>query len=262
MIYRMIILFLLVACGETHYSPYHAEVARLDHNQTNLSKVLSMPQSQHLTKTTRFSFAVISDTHDYYDGLEKQIRYINKNAKRYDFVIVSGDMTNVGLASEFKATKDRLDKLKIPYLTTSGNHDLLIDGKKIYQRLFGKDTYSFKYLNTKFVLYNNNNWESASHIPDMNWLEHELQNNESENLIVISHVAPNDPDRFSKTEIKQTIELLNRYQVNYYINGHNHNPGEDKLGETTHLTAGASSKDVLLELNIFGRNISHAFINL
>lgn len=251
----------MAACGELNYSPYEVEVDNSNLNQKNLRLILNQSKRQP-TKTDIFKFVVISDTHDYYDGLEKQVRYINNHYKEYDFVIITGDMSNVGLVEEFEETMKRLKKLRIPYLTTSGNHDLLINGKKIYKRVFGEDTYAFEYKNTKFVLYNNNNWESSNNIPDIGWLERELIKNKSNNLILFSHVAPNDKDRYSKSEIEYLKGIINQYNVNYYINGHNHNPGASKFGNATQLTAGASSKEVLLEVKVTNFGVNHAFIDL
>lgn len=254
------LLILFFSCGEFQFSPYWVEIENTNLNEKNLDRILK--PTKELRVLDEYKFAVISDTHDYYDGLEEQIKYLNSRKTEFDFLIITGDMTNVGLVSEYEETKKRLKKLKIPFLTTSGNHDLLIDGEKIYSKVFGKDTYSFEYKNTKFILYNNNNWESSSKVPDINWLEHELFSNSQEYLIVLSHVAPNDQDRFKIEEINTLKELLNRSRVNLYINGHNHNPGESKFGDTNHLTVGASSKDVLLKVTINSKGISHEFIKL
>jgi predicted phosphodiesterase len=217
---------------------------------------------QRLGKSVTFNIAVISDNHDYYDGLEKQISYINRNSMKYDFVIVTGDLSNVGLVSEFMESKRRLDKLNIPYLTTSGNHDLLINGEKIFYKIFGNDTYAFEYQNTKFILFNNNNWESSKRVPDMNFLEHELITNAQNHVILFSHVAPDDPDRFTNSQISNLKELVNRYGVSYYVNGHNHNYGDGTFGNAKQVTAGSSSKSVLLEIQINSIGVSHAFISL
>jgi predicted phosphodiesterase len=260
MIYRLIILLILTACGEFNYSPYQIDVDNSNLNKKNLQLIYSSDAYEQ--KSLSFKIAIISDTHDYYDGLEKQVSYINKYSQQFDFVLVTGDMSNVGLVSEFEETKKRLKKLKIPFLTTSGNHDLLIDGRSIYQKIFGEDTYAFEYKDTKFILYNNNKWESSSNITANNCVEHERASNTQSNLILRSHNGPNDTDRFTSKDISLIEQLVNRYSVDYYINGHNHNPGESTFGNAIHLTAGASSKSVLLELTINQDGVSHDFISL
>ena len=260
MIFRLSILLLFAACGELSFSPYEVQVTKSVVNEKNLQKIFN--SSKYSQKSDSFSIAIISDTHDYYDGLEKQVNYINNNSQSFDFVIVTGDLSNVGLVEEFEQTKKRLDKLNLPYITTSGNHDLLINGRQIYKAMFGNDTYSFEYKNTKFILYNNNNWESPSNVPDFNWVEHELASNSKSNLILLSHVAPNDTDRFTGSQISHIQELVDRYSVHYYINGHNHNPGTGNFGNATHLTVGASSKSTVLELTLSGSGVSHVFKSL
>ena len=265
MIYRLIVLilsyFLFNSCGEFRYSPYELVIDNTNYNAKNLNLILQKSVRES-AKTDIFKIVVLSDTHDYYDGLEKQISYINKHRTEYDFVIITGDMSNVGLVEEFEATKKRLKKLTLPFITTVGNHDLLIDGRKIYKRVFGEDTYAFEYKNTKFILYNNNNWESPNNIPNIPWLEDQLIKNTSPNLIVLSHVAPNDKDRYSNDEIEYLKSIINFYNVNYYINGHNHNPGASTFGNAVQLTAGASSKEVILEVKVTNFGVEHAFINL
>ncbi len=259
---RLIILLFLAACGELKYSPYELKVDNQNLNGKNLEEIFKMGELSAQTKTINYKIAILSDTHDYYDGLEKQINYINKHKKEYDFVLLTGDLSNVGLVSEYEETKRRLNKLKVPYLTTIGNHDLLIDGSTVFKRVFGKHTFSFQYKNTKFILFNNNNWESSTNVPDLGWVENELVQNSNPHLILLSHVAPNDRDRFTNAQIKSWEELVNRYGVDYYINGHNHNPGENVFGNSVHITAGSSSKNVVFELNISDKGITHAFINL
>ena len=78
----------------------------------------------------------------------------------------------------------------------------------------------------------------------------------------MSHVAPNDKDRFSDAQIQNLKNLINEYDVDYYINGHNHNPASGKFGDAKHITVGASSKRSILELKISNFVIEHAFINL
>jgi len=252
---------MLTACGEMTYSPYTVNVGNYNINQVNLSRIL-LGADRFEAKSISYKIAVISDTHDYYDGLKKQVAYINAHQEEYEFVVVTGDMSNVGLVEEMELTKSILDKLAIPYITTVGNHDLLINGKTVYKRVFGKDTYAFEYKNTKFILFNNNNWESSPNIPDLSWVESELISNNNPFLIMLSHVAPNDSARFSAAQIQQWKSAVNRYGVDYYIHGHDHNPSEGSFGDAKKITVGASVKGVLFELKVENTGVSHEFINL
>lgn len=256
-----ILILIIVSCGRLTNSPYEVHVDRLNLNQKNLSVILE--SSREIKGPEDYTIAVISDTHDYYDGLDKQVSFINSRYEDIDFVIVTGDMSNVGLVSEFQETKKRLDRLRIPYITTSGNHDLLIDGESVYSRLFGNDTYAFDYKGTKFILFNNNNWESSKGVPDTTWVEKQLQETEESQLkLLFSHVAPNDEDRFNTDQIFKWENLMMDYGVEYYVNGHNHNPGTSVFGGAIHVTAGSSSKEVILLMHISPNGASHEFIGL
>lgn len=257
------LLILLSSCGDLNFSPYVFDPENSKVNELNLDKLLfsSGPNAKSLSNND-FSFVVLSDTHDYYDGLEAQISYINSNPSKYDFVVITGDLSNIGLQSEFEETKKRLDRLKIPYLTTIGNHDLLIDGELIYEYMFGNHTYAFDYKNTKLILFNNNNWESSNSVPDTNWVKNQLSTNPQKNTVLLSHVAPNDSARFTKSQIQDWKDLVNRHAVDYYINGHDHNPGDGTFGNSIQVTAGSSSKNVLLEMSIKDGEITHGFIHL
>lgn len=259
--FGLIILLILSSCGEFTYSPYALDLPDLGKNVDALNKIKAKSGRKVLGVNYEYKIAVISDTHDYYDGLEKQVSYINSKAN-FDFVIVTGDITNVGMQNEYDQAVKRLDRLNVPYLVVVGNHDLLIDGDIVFKKYFGQTNMSFVYKETKFILFNNNNWESVSNTPDSSWIEKELTQTSQKNILLFSHVAPDDPDRFSKTEISDFKDLLDRYGVSYYINGHDHNYGDSMFGNAVQVTAGSSSKKVLLEVNISNEGINHAFINL
>ena len=71
-------LLFLASCGELNYSPYEVEVDNLYLNSVNLEKIYSIeresePASSENTTFNNYSIAVLSDTHTYYDGLERQV---------------------------------------------------------------------------------------------------------------------------------------------------------------------------------------------
>lgn len=256
---QILLLLLILSCGKFNFSPYYSDVSNENTNGKNLAKILALTGAGSVGAS--YNVAFISDPHDYYDGLEKQVKYINKNKSAFDFVVVCGDLSNVGLASEFEKTKEILDKLTIPYITTSGNHDLLINGPKIYKKLFGEDDYVFVYKDTKFILFNNNNWESAG-APNTNWVKQEVENNMSGHLVLVSHVPPTDSLRFTTSVITQYENLVIDNNVDYYLNGHVHTPKAKVFGGVPNITIGASSKEVMLNLKITAGGLSHEFIYL
>jgi len=75
-----------------------------------------------------FSFAWISDNHlgSYAyaeDDLRQAIEDIN-SIDSLEFVILTGDLTEFGVTSEFALLKQMLDSLNKPYYMVDGNHDV------------------------------------------------------------------------------------------------------------------------------------------
>lgn len=254
----IIIIFLVTACGEFVYSPYVVKTKKLNLNQKNLDRLNGFQRET----SAPYKVAVISDTHDYYDDLEDQVNFINQN--NFKMTLVSGDMTNIGLVSEYEATIKRLNRLKAPYFVTSGNHDLLIDGAKIFKDYFGSDNYSFTIGSTSYILMNNNNWESKVIAPNLSWFEIELIKHSGKRIVVVAHCPYDDSARFSPNEIKTFENLLIKYDVQYFLNGHNHNPLDDFTRDNSFksITVGSSSKRVVFELQVSEHEMTHRFHKL
>lgn len=252
------IFLFLNSCGEFISSPYISKTKNRNLNGHNLNQITS--RSGNFTNT--FKIAVLSDTHDYYSELAKQVDYINKHSDEIAFVLHTGDATNLGMLVEWEMFKGFIDKLKVPFMMVIGNHDMLTRGVDIYSQMFGDDlNFSFAFKQTRFIFINNNNWESHGTAPDLDYLESELSSASETNKIILGHVQPDDSARYSKTQISQMENLVNTYNVNYFINGHNHNYGSGPFGNATRVTVGSPVKDKILILSISDGGVSHSHIN-
>jgi predicted phosphodiesterase len=213
--------------------------------------------------TNDFQVAIISDSHNYYKYLRKQINLINKNKNKIAFVIHTGDATNLGLKVEWDFFYNEIKRLDIPIVMAIGNHDMLSNGKEIYQKLFGKDLdFTFSFKQTKFILFNNNNWESSGLVPNLNFIDKQLSNSIATHDLLFGHIQFDDPDRFTNSEIENMKRLVNLYDVNYVISGHNHNAGAGVFGVATRLTVGASVKGELLLLFISDEDIDYQYVSI
>lgn len=250
------ILFFLTACGKFTYSPYVVDTAHTKLNQKNARKVEALSS----TLNYPFKVALISDTHNYYSELSRIIKKIN--SRGISFVIHAGDFTNLGMQSEFETSKKFLDKLKMPLLSTIGNHDLLTNGAYVYRRMFGNPTYSVVIKDIKIIFFNNNNWESISKVPDYDWVKNELETSTSTLNILVAHVGPDDSDRFSEEEIQKWETLVQTHGVNLYVGGHDHNPGVRTFGGAPYITIGASNKKSYYEVTFDGMGVSYQKIDL
>ena len=254
--FLLCICLLCVECGDFTLSPYISDAPNYKHNSHDLKKIQDIEASTN----SSFKIAVFSDTHDYYDELKDNIKYINSHKDEYAFVIVTGDITNIGLLSEFETFKDLMDELDIPYILTIGNHDLLTNGGEIFSQMFGKTTFYFDFKQTRFILYNNNNWESSYPVPDDDWLENALSTSGQTHNIMFSHVSVLDDARFTEEQMNSFQSMTDSYNVKYQVNGHDHNPDESSFGNSQKVTVGAASKKVFLELSISDGGVSHDFV--
>src|SRR5258705_12128047 len=75
-----------------------------------------------------FRFAFLSDTHigsrngSSEEDLRRSVRDINA-MENIAFVIITGDITELGTNEELKLAKQLFDSLRVPYYIIPGNHD-------------------------------------------------------------------------------------------------------------------------------------------
>jgi outer membrane protein assembly factor BamB len=101
-------------------------------------------------------FAWLSDTHVGSDrgaaDLQASVADINKQ-KGLAFVLVTGDITEMGLYANFRAAKDILDGLRVPYHIIPGNHDTKWSdsGGSDLTRLWGAERFVFESGGFRFI---------------------------------------------------------------------------------------------------------------
>lgn len=188
-----------------------------------------------------FSIGVLSDSHQDYDDLQKAVSEIN--VANPHFVVHTGDFTNQGYNFEFDFFVDRMQKLKMPYVVTTGNHDALTNGQEIYQRIFGPFNMVFRPYGYKFVVFNNNTLDfHSSGGVDFAWLRTAVQ---MDNLptVVMMHVTPESNDYFNADQQTELMSIFNLPQVKLVLHGHDHVFYTRNLGsKVIHMTA--RTKDV------------------
>lgn len=243
-----LILFLTVSC-EFRLSPYTTDVPKLELNVENLKRI----KAQENENPGNFRIAFLSDTHNHYKDLKKAVDYINRNGP-YDFVVINGDTSIIGLSDEFLASKKYFEDINAPFLVSVGNHDLLSNGNRIYDKLYGPRNFSFTYKGVNFVFFDSNNWESDIKAPDIDYVQGTLKGTAN---ILIAHVPLNDHDRFTDDEINDWATLTNHYNIPYMFAGHNHNPNEEMLWNSLLITIGSPPKRTLWELQGAGGVVSH-----
>lgn len=227
------------------YSVYNADVkeAYKETTKKNLDKIEQLQSS-----TSNFKFAVITDTHYFYDNLKKVINKINEDDEIL-FVIVTGDITEQGVLKEFEIFYDILQSLEKPYLTVIGNHEYLSNGGLIYNRMFGDFNYTLNFNNNKFIFFDNVVWESNK-TPDFNWLSNQLNNSSLFNqTFVFAHIPPTDSQL--NDEMKQTYySILEQNNVELSVHGHAHNYSLRNRNNVSYLTVPSINKNQYCVVNV------------
>lgn len=252
------ILLVLSAAGCKYtVSPYTADVAEVELNAQNLSLI----QASEATAPTSYKVAFLSDTHNYYDDVTDLVNRINARGP-FAFVVVTGDITNVSLLAEFEAAQALFARLKYPVLVAAGNHDMLGNGKLIYDRLYGPDKLSFEFKNTQFVMLNNNNWELGGDVPDVDWVEQQVASSASPFKVLMAHIPVDDRERFTQAEIDRWRNLINDNGVTYFICGHDHNHAVSDFGNAKQIIIGSGAKRSYVELEVTPTGVSYQLIKL
>lgn len=181
-----------MGCVRFEYSPNQKfdKLTPQDVNEQNLRKLGNKPAG------SKVKIAVSGDVQRKYFEAEEFVKYINTQPD-IDFVILNGDIADFGLLMEFQWMNAIYAELNVPYICVIGNHDLVANGKSVYERFFGPLNFSFSYAGVKFICHDTNGREYNFNgkVPDLNWLSEELKTVENgEYVVAFSHVPPKDAD--------------------------------------------------------------------
>lgn len=212
---------LLSSCDLLEFSPndHRAPESERDLTEKNLTRLLQNPLPAG--DTLRFVFT--GDSQRFYDDAEDLVKSVNQQPG-IQFMLVAGDISDFGFAREMRWVNDDLRKLKVPYLTVVGNHDLVGNGRKAYEAIFGPRNYSFVYGDTKFIFADTNgreyNFDRTA--PDMTWVNKELADRTARRHVIISHVPPQDEDFDPALRNEYANALRDDPRLLFELNGHRH----------------------------------------
>ena len=183
-------LFLLSACDMVEYHPYDVDID----GPTGLTKTNCALIEQLCAGKDTIRFAHLSDSQRFYDETEKIVNDINRRTDTLDFVIHTGDMTDFGLPKEYIWQRSILNRLKVPYITSIGNHDCLATGEASYHKMFGDDNFSLNASFLHIVSLNTNAYEYdySRDVPDFSFMRQDAQSlpDSIGATIIAMHVAP------------------------------------------------------------------------
>jgi outer membrane protein assembly factor BamB/predicted phosphodiesterase len=181
------------------------------------------------SKTFRFAF--ISDTHigSPNGGAEEDLRrtVADINAMTdIDFVVITGDITELGTNAEITLAKQLLDSLKVKYYIIPGNHDTgwSESGGLSFTKIFGGETFHFVHNGIHFLGCASGPYVRMSdgHVPrhNMNWLKAELKKIRKNDPVVFLNHYPLDEGLDNWYEV---IDMLKEKNTILALCGHGHN---------------------------------------
>jgi Icc protein len=209
-------------------------------------------------------FVLMGDSHIDYENLDKLVKHVNQR-NDIDFVVHAGDLTEHGILLQYKQTADYMQRLRYPFVTVVGNHDLVGNGENMFTHMYGHLNFSFITGGIKFVFFNSNSREYGFNgtVPDLNWLQREMDapGNFSK-IILVSHVPFTDKD-FDQAMRNDYVNLIANRQgkpVIMSLNGHLHDGFIDtppQAGGILHLAAGSVNRKAYIVVHIKGSDVSY-----
>lgn len=248
------------SCNWFEYSPNQLI---LDEDNKNLTE-RNITKLQASAEKDSLRIAVTGDTQRHYEDTESFVDAVNARGD-VDLVIHTGDITDFGLSQEFNWMGNLLNKLETPHFTVIGNHDFVAQGEHVYTEMYGAYNYSFGHSGVKFIFLNTNSREFNfnGQVPDLNWLESELENsNEFDLAVVVMHVPIFSQDFDSGLENEFLEVLSNSPTPVLTLNGHHHNYGSGELKNSgvPFINTDSVGKERFVLLDIKSGTFSHQII--
>jgi outer membrane protein assembly factor BamB/predicted phosphodiesterase len=177
-----------------------------------------------------FRFAFLSDTHigspdgKAEEDLRRTVADINQMTD-IAFVVITGDITELGTNDEIKRAKQLFDELKVPYHIIPGNHDTgwSESGGVSFSAIFGNDKFSFEYSGIRFLGCASGPYVRMSdgHVPRnaINWLDKELKTLKDQQPVIFLNHYPIDNGLDNWYEITDRLRHYNTWAI---LCGHGH----------------------------------------
>lgn len=151
-------------------------------------------QAKRSNAPVKFKFAVLADSHKDTLSLEKALNQARDSGVK--FVVIMGDLSDIGTSEELESTKRVLDASGLTYYASPGDHDLWdsrdkeSNPPKNFMQVFGKTYQSISYDDVRLLLiYNSDNYFGLDGV-QLVWIEDEFNRSLADNPKLIFVFAP------------------------------------------------------------------------
>jgi len=167
-----------------------------------------------------------------------------------DLVVVTGDLTEDGIMSEFQEAKRYLDQIKCKHVVVGcGNHDSRTTGYILFPRFFGEPSSVTVVGDAALVMLNSSRPDREDGEIGYNqglWMKHCLDQHKDKFKIVALHhhlipVPDTGMERNIVSDAGDLLRTLMSENVNLVLCGHRHRPWLWKIGNLPIVYAGAAS---------------------
>lgn len=178
-----------------------------------------------------FKFALVTDLHIgspngvAEEDLQRTVEDINKQTD-LDFVLLTGDITEMGTEEEIATAKAIIVQLNIPYYIIPGNHDTgwSESGGVGFIQAFGDDKFVFEHKGYKFIGTSSGPYVRMSdgHIPRdaVVWMDSVLRATPTDQRIINVNHYPLDN---ALDNWYEATDRLKNYNTQFSVCGHGHN---------------------------------------
>lgn len=217
------IFLTLSSCGLIDYHPYDGRLSpdtETDINRKNIQKIEELCKDKDTIR-----FIMISDTQRSYDETDDFVKMFNSQIHNVDFVLHGGDIADFGLKKEFEWAHEILSKLKVPYVSIIGNHDIIGNGNQVFKKMYGDENFSFIAGDVKFICLNTNaiEYDYSNPIPDFNFIRNEISDSASFKRTIVAMHSPPGNEQFNNN-VKVIFHTFIKYSPSlmFCLHGHEH----------------------------------------
>jgi Icc protein len=186
----LVVLLFLLSCGPMEFSPWDSTPPNTDLTEKHLLRLGKGGAFKP------FTVAILGDPQARPAAFRDTRDVVNMRTD-VSFSLVAGDITDRGMAREYKFVNEVLSGFIKPVLTVVGNHDGLNNGSALYQKMFGSLDYTFIYNEVTFVMWNDNGYEWDV---SMEWLDNAIKSAPGK-VVVVSHQSPYSGALTSEQEV-------------------------------------------------------------